>query len=96
MCIDYRRLNEATNKDHFPLSFIDQMLERLSSQKFYYFLDGYSGYNQITVNPEDHEKTNFTCPFDIFSYRRISFGLYNVPTMFQWCMYAIFSDLIEK
>jgi hypothetical protein len=55
MCIDYRRLNQATRKDHFPLPFMDQMLERLSGQAFYCFLDGYSGYNQITVNPEDHE-----------------------------------------
>ena len=63
MCIDYRRLNQATRKDHFPLPFMDQMLERLAGQAYYYFLDGYSGYNQITVNPEDHKKTAFTCPF---------------------------------
>ncbi|MCI38467.1 reverse transcriptase, partial [Trifolium medium] len=75
MCIDYRRLNKATRKDHFPLPFMDQMLERLSGQKFYCFLDGYSGYNQISVNPEDHEKTAFTCPFGVFAYRRMPFGL---------------------
>ena len=63
MCIDYRRLNQATRKDHFPLPFMDQMLERLAGQAYYCFLDGYSGYNQITVNPEDHKKTAFTCPF---------------------------------
>jgi len=45
MCIDYRKLNEATRKDHYPLPFMDQMLERLAGQSFYYFLDGYSGYN---------------------------------------------------
>jgi hypothetical protein len=45
MCIDYRRLNTTTRKDHFPLSFMDQMLERLAGQAFYCFLDGYSGYN---------------------------------------------------
>ena len=61
MCIDYRRLNKATRKDHFPLPFMDQMLERLSDQEFFCFLDGYSGYNQIIVNPNDHEKTAFTC-----------------------------------
>ena len=72
MCIDYRRLNQATRKDHFPpppLPFMDQMLERLAGQAYYCFIDGYSGYNQITVNPEDHEKTAFTCPFRIFAYR---------------------------
>ena len=96
MCIDYRRLNQATRKDHFPLPFMDQMLERLSGQAYYCFLDGYSGYNQITVNPEDDEKTAFTCPFGIFAYRRMPFGLCNAPATFQRCMQAIFSDLIEK
>ena len=53
MCIDYRRLNTATRKDHFPLPFIDQMLERLAGHEYYYFLDGYSGYNQIAVDPQE-------------------------------------------
>jgi len=53
MCIDYRKLNEATKKDHYPLPFMDQMLERLARQSFYCFLDGYSGYNQIAVDPQD-------------------------------------------
>jgi hypothetical protein len=53
MCIDYRRLNQATRKDHFPLPFMDQMLERRAGQAYYCFLDGYSGYNQIAVDPAD-------------------------------------------
>ena len=53
MCIDYRKLNVVTRKDHFPLSFIDQGLERVSSHPFYYFLDGYSGYFQIEIDVED-------------------------------------------
>ncbi|GAU47101.1 hypothetical protein TSUD_403330 [Trifolium subterraneum] len=96
MCIDYRRLNKITRKDHFPLPFMDQMLERLSGQEFYCFLDGYSGYNQISIDSEDHEKTTFTCPFAIFAYRRMPFGLCNAPATFQRCMQAIFSNLIEK
>ncbi|CAJ2644658.1 unnamed protein product [Trifolium pratense] len=95
MCIDYRRLNTATRKDHFPLPFMDQMLERLAGQEFYCFLDGYSGYNQITVDPEDQEKTAFTCPFGVFAYRRMPFGLCNAPATFQRCMLAIFSDMME-
>ncbi|GAU28722.1 hypothetical protein TSUD_372290 [Trifolium subterraneum] len=63
MCIDYRRLNKATRKDHYPLPFMDQMLERLAGQEYYFFLDGNSGYNQIAVDPRDQEKTAFTCPF---------------------------------
>ena len=58
--MDYRRLNKATRKDHFPLPFIDQMLDRLAGHAYYCFLDGYSGYNQITIAPEDQEKTTFT------------------------------------
>ncbi|XP_047942710.1 uncharacterized protein LOC125189480 [Salvia hispanica] len=60
MCIDYRKLNEATRKDHFPLPFIDQMLERLAGKQYFCFLDGYSRYFQIYVDPEDQEKTIFT------------------------------------
>ena len=53
VCMDYRHLNKATRKDHFPLPFIDQMLDRLAGKDFYCFLDGYSGYNQIVIAPED-------------------------------------------
>lgn len=90
VCIDYRRLNIATRKDHFPLPFIDQMLERLEGYGYYCFLDGYSRYNQIAVAPKDQEKTSFTCPYGILSYRRIPLRLCNVPTTFQRCMTSIF------
>jgi hypothetical protein len=83
MCVDYRRLNQATRKDHFPLPFMDQMLERLAGQAYYCFLDGYSGYNQIAVDPADQEKTAFTCPYGVFAYRRMPFGLCNAPATFQ-------------
>lgn len=96
VCIDYRKLNTATRKDHFPLPFIDQMLERLAGYSHYCFLDGYSGYNQIAIAPEDQEKTTFTCPYGTFAYRRMPFGLCNAPATFQRCMMAIFSDMVEK
>ena len=96
MCIDYRRLNTATRKDHFPLPFIDQMLERLAGHNYYCFLDGYSGYNQITIDPQDQEKTTFTCPSGVFAYRRMPFGLCNAPVTFQRCMLSIFSDMVKK
>nr|GFB37882.1 reverse transcriptase domain-containing protein [Tanacetum cinerariifolium] len=60
VCIDYRKLNEATSKDHFPLPFMDQMLERLAGNEYYCFLDGFSGYFQIPIDPRDQEKTTFT------------------------------------
>ncbi|CAN6718906.1 unnamed protein product [Malus baccata var. baccata] len=96
VCIDYRKLNAMTRKDHFPLPFLDQMLERLAGCQFYCFLDGYSEYNQIVIAPEDQEKTTFTCPFGTFAYRRMPFGLCNAPTTFQRCMVSIFSDYVEK
>ena len=80
MCIDYRKLNEATRKDHYPLPFKDQMLERLAGKSFYYFLDGYSGYNQIAVNPQDQENMAFTCPFGVFAYRACSL-VYVMPPL---------------
>ena len=95
VCIDYKRLNEVTRKDHFPLPFINQLLERVSGHPFYCFLDGYSGYFQIEIAAEDQEKTTFTCPFRTYSYRRMPFGLCNAPATFQRCMLSIFSDMVE-
>ncbi|XP_057802812.1 uncharacterized protein LOC131018106 [Salvia miltiorrhiza] len=96
MCIDFRKLNNATRKDHFPLPFIDEMLERLAGKEFFCFLDGYSGYFQIFVAQEDQEKTTFTCPFGTFAWRRMPFGLCNAPGTFQRCMMSLFSDMIES
>ncbi|GKA98993.1 reverse transcriptase domain-containing protein [Tanacetum coccineum] len=96
VCIDYRKLNEATRKDHFPLPFMDKMLERLAENEFYCFLDGFSRYFQIPIDPQDQEKTTFTCPYGTFAYRRMPFGLCNAPGTFQRCMMAIFHDMIKK
>ncbi|GJR26292.1 reverse transcriptase domain-containing protein [Tanacetum coccineum] len=69
VCIDYRKLNDATRKDHFPLPFMDQMLERLAGNEYYCFLDGFFGYFQIPIDPQDQEKTTFTCPYGTFAFR---------------------------
>ena len=96
VCIDYKKLNTATRKDHFPLSFIDHMLDRLAGQPHFCILDGYSGYNQIAIAAEDQEKTTFTCPFGTFDFRRMSFGLCNALGTFQRCRMSIFSYLEEE
>ena len=96
VCIDYRKLNKATRKDHFPLPFLDQMLDKLAGQAYYCFLDGYTGYNQILIAPGDQEKTTFTCPYGTFAFRKKPFGLCNAPATFQRTMMAIFSDMVEK
>nr|GEX89105.1 reverse transcriptase domain-containing protein [Tanacetum cinerariifolium] len=96
VCIDYRKLNEATRKDHFPLPFMDQILERLAGNQYYCFLDGFLGCFQIPIDLKDQEKTTFTCLYGTFAYRRMPFGLCNAPVTFQRCMMAIFHDMIEK
>ena len=95
VCIDYRKLNTTTRKDHYPLPFIDKMLDRLVGHSHYCFLDGYSGYNQIAIAPENKEKTTFTCPYGTFAFRRMPFGLCNALATFQRCMMSMFSDLVE-
>ncbi|GJW31125.1 reverse transcriptase domain-containing protein [Tanacetum coccineum] len=70
--------------------------ERLAGNEYYCFLDGFSGYFQIPIDPHDQEKTTFTCPYGTFAYRRMPFGLCNAPGTFQRCMMAIFHDMIEK
>nr|GEY06478.1 reverse transcriptase domain-containing protein [Tanacetum cinerariifolium] len=92
VCIDYRKLNKATRKDHFPLPFMDQILERLAGNQFYYFLNGFSSYFQIPIDPKDQEKTTFTCPYKTFAYHRMPFGLCNAPGTFQRPM----TRLLEK
>ena len=94
MVIDFRKINKAAKKDHYPLPFIDQMLERLSKHANFCFLDGYSSFSQIPVSANDQSKTTFTCPFGTFAYRRMPFGLCNAPATFQRCMTTIFSEFL--
>ena len=77
------QLNPWTEKDHFPMPFMDQMLYRLAGKGWYYFLDGYSGYNQIFIAPEDREKTPFTCPYGTFAFKIMSFGCAMHPPHFR-------------
>nr|GFB02359.1 reverse transcriptase domain-containing protein [Tanacetum cinerariifolium] len=72
------------------------MLERLAGNEYYCFLDGFSGYFQIPIDPKDQEKTTFTCPYGTFDYKRMPFGLCNAPGTFQRCMMVIFHDMIEQ
>jgi hypothetical protein len=95
ICVDYRELNKETHKDHFPLPFIDQVLDTLAGKKYFSFLDGFSGYNQIQIMPEDQDKTMFTCPWGTFSYHVLPFRLCNAPATFQRVVIGIFSDLIH-
>ena len=96
VCVDYKKLNTATRMNHYHLPFINQMLDRLAKHSHYCFLDGYSGYNQIAITPEDKEKSTFTCPYGTSAFRRMPFGLCNASATFQRCMMSIFFDLVEE
>ena len=92
MCVDFRKLNKETIKDHHPLPFMEQILDRLASYSYYCSFDAYSGFSQIVIHPEDQEKTTFTCPYGTYSYKRMSFGLCIATSTFQKCMIHIFGD----
>ena len=96
VCINYRKLNSTTRKDHFSAPFEDQMLQRSVVCTFYCFLDRCSSYTQVPVAHEDQDRTIFTCPFSTYDFRKMSFSLCNVLRTFQRCMIFIFSNLIEQ
>jgi hypothetical protein len=91
--MDFRDLNKACPKDNFPTPFIDQIVDECAGCEVFSFMDGFSGYNQIQIKPEDQHKTTFICPWGTFSYRKMPFGLKNVGATFQWAMSFSFHDL---
>ncbi|XP_038885966.1 uncharacterized protein LOC120076269 [Benincasa hispida] len=74
---DRKWLNEVTKKDHFPIPFLDQMVERLAGKPFFCFLVGFSGFYQIPITQEDQKKTIFTCTYGTYAFKRMAFGLCN-------------------
>jgi hypothetical protein len=96
MCIDFRKVNKVTKKDHYPLPFIDQMLERLSKKTHFCFLDGYSSFSQIAVKKQDQEKTTFTCPYGTYAYRRMPFGLAMLLLLFKDACLLFFMVFVKK
>jgi hypothetical protein len=96
ICGDYIELNKETLRDHFPLPFIDQVLDSLAGKKYFSFLYEFSGYNQINKALENQDKTTFTCPWGTYAYKVLPFGLCNAPTTFQRAVLAIFVDLVHQ
>ena len=79
VCIDYKPLNAATKRDHFPLPFQDEILNEVAGHERYTVCDGYSGYFQIRIAEEDQKKTTFITPWGCYAYRVMPFGLTNAP-----------------
>lgn len=96
MCVDFTYLNKTCPKDHYPLQNIDKLVDGTCGYQTMTFLDAFSGYNQIKMNPEDAEKTSFIMELGTYCYTMIPFGLKNSGTTYQRMMDLFFKDHIEK
>jgi hypothetical protein len=86
LCVDFRNLNRSSKKDNYPLPKMEHILQKVTGSSRISMIDGFSGYNQISVLPEDREKTTFTTPWGTFMYAKIPFGLMNAGETFQRAM----------
>src|SRR6266487_5748678 len=96
MCVDYRDLNKASPKDDFPLPHIDVLVDNTAKSKVFSLMDGFSGYNQIKMAPEDREKTSFITPWGTFCYKVMPFVLKNARATYQRAMTTLFHDMMHK
>ena len=96
MCVDYRDLNQASPKDNFPLPHIDVLVDNMANFALFSFMDGFSGYNQIKMAPEDMENTTFVTLWGMFCYKVMSFGLKNAGATYQRAMVALFHDMMHR
>lgn len=95
VCFDYQDLNISNPKDNYLTPFIDQIIDDCAGCESFSFMDGFSSYNQIAIKPTDQDKTAFICPWGIFSFQKLPFGLKNARETFQWAMVYAFHDIIH-
>jgi hypothetical protein len=96
VCVDFRDLNRASPKDNFPLPHIDMLVDNAAHNSTYFFMDGFSGYNQIKMAQKDKEKTTFLTPWGTFCYKVMPFGLKNAGATYQRAMVTLFHDMMHK
>ena len=96
LCVDFRNLNKCSNKDNYPLPKMEHLLQKVSGARVMSFLDGFSRYNQVVVDPDDQENTTFTTPWGTFMYAKMPFGLMNAGASFQRAMDLAFVGLKDK
>ena len=96
VCVDFRNLNKASPKDDFPFLHIDMLVDSIAGYEMLSFMDGFSGYNQIMMAPEDREKTSFITEWGTYCYRVMSFGLKNAGAMYQRAATTLFHDMMHR
>jgi hypothetical protein len=96
ICVDLRKLNYAFLHDPFPTPFTYEVLENVGGREVESFIDGFSGYHQIRIAPEDGYKTTFSIDWGSYQYIVIPFGLNNAPTIFFRVAVGAFKDFIHK
>ena len=94
--VDFRNLNKASPKDDFPLPHIDMLVDSTAGQALLSFMDGFSGYNQIMMAPEDREKTSFITEWGTYCYRVMPFGLKDAGATYQRTATTLFHDMMHK
>jgi hypothetical protein len=96
VCVDYKDLNARTFKNHFLLSFISTIVNEITGNELYSFMDGYLRYNQVSIAPKDWHKMAFTSPWGTFVYVVMPFKLCNAFVASQEVMTYVFSELLRK
>ena len=95
VCINLKKVNAKTIRDHYPLPIIEHLLERVAKKEAYSFLDGCSGYNQVNIHPNDQHKTTFTIEFGMYAYQVLPFGLTNALATFQILINCAFKEHLQ-
>ncbi|CAE6199346.1 unnamed protein product [Arabidopsis arenosa] len=96
VCVDFTDINKACPKDSFPLPHIDRLVESMAGNELLTFMDAFSGYNQIMMNPEDEEKTSFITDRGIYCYKVMPFGLKNAGATYQRLVNKMFAEHLGK